>query len=116
MIRGRFSRAALVTAFGILALALTPSQAQRPDEPAADTASFVDALRPRPLGPAIMGGRISALAVVESRPTTMYVGAASGGLWKTTNNGTTWSCVFDGGSTASVGDVAVAPSNPDIIW
>jgi photosystem II stability/assembly factor-like uncharacterized protein len=116
MIRGCFSRVVLVATFAMLALALAPSHAQRPDEPASETAAFVDALRPRPLGPAIMGGRISALAVVDSRPTTMYVGAASGGVWKTTNNGTTWTCVFDGSATASIGDVAIAPSNPDIVW
>ena len=63
-----------------------------------------------------MGGRITGVAVVESRPTTMYIAAASGGVWKTTNNGTTWSCVFEGGSTASIVDVAVAPSNPDVVW
>src|SRR4029078_8643970 len=59
---------------------------------------------------------ISALAVVESRPTTMYVGAASGGVWKTNNNGTTWTCVFEGGSTASIRAIPSSPSNPDIVW
>jgi photosystem II stability/assembly factor-like uncharacterized protein len=73
-------------------------------------------LRARCLGPAVMGGRISAVAVVDNRPATLYVGASSGGVWKTVNNGTTWMPVFDGERTASIGDVAVAPSNPDIVW
>lgn len=73
-------------------------------------------LRFRSIGPAVMGGRIDDVAVVESNPAIMYVGSASGGLWKTTNNGTTWEAVFDDGGVGSVGDVAVAPSNPDVVW
>jgi photosystem II stability/assembly factor-like uncharacterized protein len=63
-----------------------------------------------------MGGRIVDVAVVESRPATMYVATASGGLWKTLNNGTTWKPVFDQEETVSLGAVAVARSNPDIVW
>ena len=78
--------------------------------------SFLHALEARPLGPANMGGRITALGVVPGRPSTVYVAAASGGLWKTVNNGITWAPVFDGQTAASVGDVAVAPSRPETIW
>jgi photosystem II stability/assembly factor-like uncharacterized protein len=63
-----------------------------------------------------MGGRVTALAVVEGRPSTQYLGAAAGGLWKTTNNGITWAPVFDGQATLSIGDVAVAPSDPNVVW
>jgi len=49
----------------------------------------------REIGPATMGGRIDDFAVVESNPNIVFVGVASGGLWKTTNNGTTWEPVFD---------------------
>jgi photosystem II stability/assembly factor-like uncharacterized protein len=70
----------------------------------------------RNIGPAIMGGRIADLAVVESDPATFYVGTATGGVWKTTNAGTTWETVFDNESTSSVGDVTVARSNPNIVW
>jgi photosystem II stability/assembly factor-like uncharacterized protein len=79
-------------------------------------AGFLDQLAPRPIGPANMGGRISAIAVVESKPSTLFVAAASGGLWKTTNNGTTWTPVFDNQGTASIGDVAVSKSDPDVVW
>src|SRR2546423_9288729 len=70
----------------------------------------------RAIGPANMGGRIDDFAVVESNPTTWYVGAATSGLWKTTNNGTTFEPIFDQQSSTSIGDVAIAPSDPNIIW
>lgn len=70
----------------------------------------------RALGPAIMGGRIDDFAVVESNPHTIYAATASGGLWRTINNGVTWEPLFDGESHSSIGDVALAPSNPEIVW
>jgi len=70
----------------------------------------------RCIGPANMGGRITAIAVVESDPTTYYVATASGGLLKTTNSGTTFTHLFDREATVSIGDVAVAPSDPNIVW
>jgi photosystem II stability/assembly factor-like uncharacterized protein len=70
----------------------------------------------RNIGPAIMGGRVSDLAVVESNPAIFYVGVATGGVWKTTNHGTTWQTVFDDQATSSVGDVTLAPSNPNVVW
>ncbi len=63
-----------------------------------------------------MSGRVSAVAVVESRPAQMYVAAASGGVWKTVNNGVSWSPVFDDQPVASIGDAAVAPSDPNVVW
>ena len=85
-------------------------------DPDALPQQFLDALAPRPLGPGNMSGRVTAVAVVESRPATMYVAAASGGVWKTINNGDTWTPVFDDQPVASIGDVAVAPSNPNVVW
>ncbi|HZD04902.1 MAG TPA: hypothetical protein VE173_08285, partial [Longimicrobiales bacterium] len=73
-------------------------------------------LRWRTIGPAVMGGRISDIAVVESRPSTFWVGTASGGLWRTDDGGTTWEAQFQNQRTASIGDVTVAPSNPDVVW
>jgi photosystem II stability/assembly factor-like uncharacterized protein len=70
----------------------------------------------RGIGPASMGGRIDDIAAVESNPYIYYVGFATGGVWKTTNNGTTFQPIFDTYSTASIGDIAIAPSNPDILW
>jgi photosystem II stability/assembly factor-like uncharacterized protein len=79
-------------------------------------AQFIDILRARPLGPANMSGRITAVAVVPDKPAVMYAASASGGLWKTTNRGTTWTPVFEHEATVSLGDVAVARSNPEIVW
>jgi photosystem II stability/assembly factor-like uncharacterized protein len=77
---------------------------------------MLDVFVARPLGPATTGGRVVDVAVVEGRPATMYVASASGGLWKTVNNGTTWTAVFDHEATVSLGAVAVAPSNPEVVW
>jgi len=63
-----------------------------------------------------MGGRIDDIAAVESNPYIYYVGFATGGVWKTTNNGTTFQPIFETSSTASIGDIAIAPSNPEIVW
>jgi photosystem II stability/assembly factor-like uncharacterized protein len=70
----------------------------------------------RPIGPANMGGRITALAVQEADPSCFYVATASGGLLKTINNGSTFVHQFDRENTISLGAVAVAKSNPDIVW
>jgi photosystem II stability/assembly factor-like uncharacterized protein len=70
----------------------------------------------RSIGPASMGGRIDDIAVVESNPSIIYLGFATGGLWKSTNNGTTWSSIFDRYPVSSVGDIAIAPSNPNVIY
>ena len=70
----------------------------------------------RSIGPANMGGRVDDIAVVESDPSIIYVGYATGGIWKTTNNGTTWTPIFDEYPVSSIGDIAIAPSNPDVIY
>ena len=70
----------------------------------------------RGIGPASMGGRIDDIACVENNPYICYIGFATGGVWKTTNNGTTFQPLFDTHPTASIGDIAIAPSNPDVIW
>jgi photosystem II stability/assembly factor-like uncharacterized protein len=81
-----------------------------------DLAGVLARLEWREIGPTIMGGRIADIAAVESNPAVFYVGAATGGVWKTTNAGTTFAPLFDGQPTGSVGDVTVAPSNPNIVW
>lgn len=73
-------------------------------------------LRWRPVGPKMAGARVEAIAVPLGQPHTVYVGIGSGNLWKTTNNGLTWTPIFEHESTFTIGDVAVAPSNPDIVW
>src|SRR5919106_1712530 len=75
-----------------------------------------DALTFRNIGPATPSGRVDDLAVLETNPAVFYVGAATSGVWKTVNNGTTFTPVFDNESTASVGDVAIAPTDANLVW
>ncbi len=85
----------------------------------ADQPSPTDKLKNLPfreLGPAVMGGRIDDFAVVESNPNIVFVGVASGGVWKTTNNGTTWEPIFDKEGVSTIGDIAIAPSDPSVVW
>ena len=70
----------------------------------------------RSIGPYGQGGRVDDLAVDPDDPHTYFVGFATGGLWKTTNNGTTFESVFDSYGTHSAGALAIAPSNPDVVW
>ena len=70
----------------------------------------------RCIGPANMGGRITALAVYEPDPITYWVATAAGGLLKTTNNGVSFEHQFDHEATVSIGDVCVAPSDKNIVW
>jgi photosystem II stability/assembly factor-like uncharacterized protein len=80
------------------------------------TADDLAALEWRELGSATMSGRIARLAVHPEDTRIIYVASASSGLWKTVNGGTTWSPIFDDQSSISMGEVALAPSNPDIVW
>jgi len=70
----------------------------------------------RNIGPAIMGGRIDDFAVVESNPHIAFVATASAGIWKTSNNGVTWKPLFDDQPVSSIGNIAVAASDPSILW
>ncbi|HEV8186447.1 MAG TPA: hypothetical protein VGP83_01785 [Pyrinomonadaceae bacterium] len=70
----------------------------------------------RSIGPAIMGGRIADVEGVPGDPNVVYVASASGGLWKTTNGGVTWKPIFERQGTFSIGDIALAPSNPEVVW
>ncbi|MBN2730799.1 MAG: hypothetical protein JXR26_00085 [Balneolaceae bacterium] len=73
-------------------------------------------MEPRNIGPAGMSGRITSIDVVESNSDIMYVGSASGGLWKSTSGGINWEPIFDEEGAASIGDVEVYQKNPSIIW
>ncbi len=70
----------------------------------------------RLVGPALTSGRISDIAIHPSNTDTWYVAAAAGGVWKTTNHGTTFTPIFDGYGSYSIGCVKIAPSNKNTIW
>ena len=81
-----------------------------------DTPDILKLFTWREIGPANPGGRITDIEGVESNPVIIYAGAATGGVWKTTNAGTTWEPIFDDQPNASVGDMAVSLSNPEILY
>ena len=73
-------------------------------------------LQYREIGPALMGGRIADLAVVESKPQVFYIATGTGGVWRTDNHGTSWTPLFDDQPTSSIGDVTLDQSNPNLVW
>ncbi len=73
-------------------------------------------MAPRNIGPAGMSGRITAIDVVTDNPDVIYVGSASGGVWKSTSGGIDWEPIFNDQSTASIGAVAIQQSNPSVVW
>ena len=90
-------------------------EAQSP--PASPMASSTfSGLRFRLLGPAIASGRITSIAVDPRDRARYFLGVASGGVWKTVNNGTTWTPVFDNEGSYSIGHVLIDPRNPDTVW
>jgi photosystem II stability/assembly factor-like uncharacterized protein len=76
----------------------------------------LDRLWFRPIGPATPSGRVDDFAVLESDPTTFYVAMATAGVYKTTNAGTTFTPVFDNEGTGSIGAVAIAPTDANLVW
>lgn len=70
----------------------------------------------RSIGPAIFAGRVADVEGIPGNPNIVYVASASGGLWKTTNGGTSWRPIFERQGTISLGDIAIDPRNPEVIW
>lgn len=103
----RVALSALALGTGLAA----PAVGQTPD-----LQSTMSALTFREIGPALMGGRISSLAVVESKPQVFYLGTGTGGLWKTENHGTSWTPLFDDQPTSTIGDVTIDQNNPNLVW
>ncbi|MDH3223822.1 MAG: glycosyl hydrolase [Gemmatimonadota bacterium] len=79
-------------------------------------ADLASSLGLREIGPAVAGGRIADIAVHPTDRSTWYVAVGSGGLWKTTNAGTTWRPVFDDQPSYSIGTVQLDPTNPEVVW
>src|SRR3954454_458489 len=91
----------------------------RAQPPAGVDPALLAPLRWRSIGPANTGGRIDDFAVarVPGQPDAIYVASASGGVFKSTNQGTSWTPVFDRvDAMMSIGDVTVAPSNANVVW
>ena len=86
----------------------------------ADSAQLTDVLfknlKARSIGPAVMGGRVSDIAIDPRNPFIFYVGLGHGGVFKTNDNGVSFEPIFDKQPMLSIGAVAVAPSDSDVIW
>src|SRR5207248_1447802 len=111
----------LVSATLALSAAAQGRAKQRPVAPPASAAVTVGAdslnnVKFRNLGPSVGGGRVAAVVGVPGDRNTYYVGAAAGGVWKTTDGGDSWEAVFKDQPTASIGALALAPSNPNVVW
>ncbi|MCG6990148.1 MAG: glycosyl hydrolase [Gemmatimonadetes bacterium] len=111
--RATSAAAPLATALLVLIAPVTPLAAQA--APALDPA-LLHGWKARDIGPSIAGGRVSSVVGVPGKPNIYWVGAAGGGVWKTTDGGDSWSDVFKDEPTASIGAVALAPSNPNLVW
>jgi photosystem II stability/assembly factor-like uncharacterized protein len=90
------------------------TEGRRPRDPM--SAPTFNGLRMRLVGPAVISGRVNAFAVNPGNRAEYYAAAASGGLWKTVNAGTTWTPVFDGEGSYSIGTVVLDPKNPAVVW
>ncbi|NOY05849.1 MAG: glycosyl hydrolase, partial [Chlorobi bacterium] len=105
--------------FFFTAFAPVSLQTGNPDEPGKSdpfSSGTFSGLKFRSIGPALTSGRVADIAVRPDMPSTYYVAAASGGVWKTTNAGTTWKPVFDKQSSYSIGCVTIDPNNPHVVW
>jgi len=101
----------------LLSLALVPAaDPPAPSDAAAFSSATFAGLNLRSLGPAVTSGRVVGFAVHPSRPEQYYVAVASGGVWKTSNAGTSWTPVFDNEGSYSIGYIALDPKDPFVVW
>jgi photosystem II stability/assembly factor-like uncharacterized protein len=105
--------AAVLTAAASLAV---PAQGQKAPAAAAGAPEVLSGLAFRNIGPAVMSGRISDIAIHPLERHVWYVAVGSGGIWKTENAGTTWTPVFDAQASYSIGCVTLDPTNPETVW
>ncbi|HLG15575.1 MAG TPA: hypothetical protein VJH03_13905 [Blastocatellia bacterium] len=105
---------ALIPGIQLSVAAQGPSQGDR--AAAAIDAKTFERLEWRNIGPCNMGGRVADVEGVPGNPNIVYIGSASGGVWKTINAGTTWTPIFEKQGTYSIGDIAIEANNPDVVW
>ncbi|HXE76173.1 MAG TPA: hypothetical protein VNN18_11160 [Candidatus Xenobia bacterium] len=103
-------RLAIVT-FGLLVALATAGSLVAQIDP-----ELLAGMKARSIGPAGMSGRIADIVAVESNSNIIYVGASTGGVWKSVNGGITWTPIFDDQPVHSIGALAVFQANPDIVW
>ena len=106
MTRTAFSSFLILVAFGFLFLSVSSQSVDR---------SFYQSMRWRMIGPFRAGRTVGAVGI-PSQPNVFFIGVNNGGVWKTTDAGRTWQPIFDDQPTGSIGDIAIAPSNPNVIY
>jgi photosystem II stability/assembly factor-like uncharacterized protein len=115
----RSRRPWLVTAVllaAVAAIGAVHTGAQAPAGANARIDALFKDLKWRNIGPANMAGRVTDIEALESNPAVVYVAAASGGVWKSVNAGTTWEPIFTNYKTSSIGDIGIYQKDPNIIW
>jgi photosystem II stability/assembly factor-like uncharacterized protein len=106
----------LLLVCGLLTFSTSAQKRTKSDDVKGYESSAISGLSFRGIGPALTSGRIADLAVHPEKPHVFYLAAASGGVWKTTNGGTTFEPIFDGQTSYSIGCISLAPSNPNVVW
>ena len=104
----------LIAALGCLGIVWAPA-APAASPPAVD-AELLAGMQARSIGPAGMSGRVAAVDAVAADPDRIWIGAATGGVWKTTNGGRNWTAMFDDQPVAAVGAVSIFQPSADIVW
>ncbi|MFQ3639344.1 MAG: glycosyl hydrolase, partial [Chloracidobacterium sp.] len=110
-----FALGCLASTFTLAQERPAPATQSRPTAPPKLDASMLGAVTARSIGPATMSGRIAALDVVNANPKVIYVGAASGGIWKSVDGGLVFRPIFDK-HTQSIGAIAIDQAQPETVW
>lgn len=104
-----------ITGLLLIAVSLTSTSFAQTDKKEESKTNF-GGLKFRSIGPALMSGRISDIAIHPKNDNVWYVTVGSGGVWKTKNSGTTWKSLFDGQKSYSIGCITLDPQNPEVVW
>src|SRR5262245_53944185 len=111
-----FREGALMKRALMIAVSIGVVATARPVSTQSPSAEPFSGLRARSIGPAVTSGRVMTVAVDPANTSTFYVGAASGGVWKTVNGGASFQPVFDTQGSFSIGWVAVDPKRSNVVW
>ncbi|MEC8757235.1 MAG: glycosyl hydrolase [Bacteroidota bacterium] len=106
----------LACLFGLDIDATAQRSKKNEDDGVKDISSEITGLSFRHVGPALMSGRVADIVIHPDNSNVWYVAVGSGGVWKTENSGTTWTSLFDGQASYSIGCLALDPQNPETVW